>query len=81
MKINDGHFLELMDRLHVQSCMVEEHLVKHPLTKRFKRVKKLINKASWSLLEAYQVVGEKSYERDERKNPIEKVILRRRKKP
>jgi hypothetical protein len=80
MKINDGHYLELMDRLHVQTCMIEDHLVGHPLTKKIKKVKKLINDSQWALLEAYQIVGQKSYENEQRKKPIEKVVLRRRKK-
>jgi len=78
-KINDGHYLELMDRLHVQSCMIESHLVNHPLTKKLKKVKNQIDESGWALIEAYQIVGQKSYENDERKNPIKKVILRRRK--
>ena len=36
-KINDGHYLELMDRLHVQTCMIDDHLVSHPLTKKNKK--------------------------------------------
>ena len=80
MKINDGHYLELLDRLHVQTCMIESHLVDHPLTKRLKKVKKLINSSQWALLEAYQVVGEKDYEREQKNNPIAKVVLGRRKK-
>ena len=80
-EINDGHYLELMDRLHIQSCMIEDHLVNHPLTKKIKKVKKLIDDAGWALAEAYQIVGYKSYQNDEQKNPIEKVILRRREKP
>jgi hypothetical protein len=78
-KINDGHYLELMDRLHVQASTIEDHLVNHPLTKRIKKVKKLINIANNSLMEAYQIVGHKSYKNDERKNPIEKVIFGRHK--
>lgn len=77
--INDGHYLELMDRLHVQTCMIDDHLVNHPLTKKIKKVKKLIDEAEWALLEAYQIVGQKSYENEERKNPIKKVVLGRRK--
>jgi hypothetical protein len=80
MKINDGHYLELMDRLHVLTCLMDSHLVHHPLTKKIKKVKKLIDTAQWALLEAYQVVGEKDYEREQKNNPITKVILRRRKK-
>ena len=78
-EINDGYYLELMDRLHVQSCMIEDHLVNHPLTKKIKKVKKLVDKAGWALAEAYQIVGQKSYENEERKNPISKVVLGRRK--
>ena len=62
-KINDGHYLELMDRLHVQTCMIDDHLVSHPLTKKIKKAKKLINNALMSLAEAYQIVGSESYEK------------------
>ena len=80
-KINDGHYLELLDRLHVQSCMIEDYLVNHPLTKKIKKVKKLVDEAGWALAEAYQIVGQKSYEYEEQKNPIEKVVFGRHKKP
>ena len=80
-KINQGHYLELLDRLHVQSCMVEEHLFNHPLTKKNKKIKKLIDDAGWTLVEAYQIVGEKMFRDEKKSSPIEKVILGRRKKP
>ena len=57
MKINKGHYLELMDRLHVQLCNIEDHLLNHPLTEKEERVKTLIEVASGLLAEAYQVVG------------------------
>ena len=60
-KINDGHNLELMDRLHVQTCMIDDHLVNHPLTKKIKKAKKLIDTAVMALAEAYQIVGNESY--------------------
>ena len=66
-KINDGHYLELMDRLHVQTCMIEDHLVSHPLTKKIKKAKKLIDNAVMSLAEAYQIVGNKSYKKQKKK--------------
>ena len=66
-KINDGHYLELMDRLHVQTCMIEDHLVSHPLTKKIKKAKKLIDDAVMSLAEAYQIVGNKSYKKQKKK--------------
>jgi len=79
-KINEGHYLELMDRLYVQICSVENYLVGHPLTKKIKKVKKLIDDAGMALAEAYQIVGHECYKNEERKNPIEKVVLRRHKK-
>jgi hypothetical protein len=66
-KINDGHYLELMDRLHVQTCMIDDHLVSHPLTKKIKKAKKLIDDAVMSLAEAYQIVGNKSYKKQTKK--------------
>ena len=66
-KINDGHYLELMDRLHVQTCMIDDHLVSHPLTKKIKKAKKLIDCAVMSLAEAYQIVGNKSYKKQKKK--------------
>jgi len=62
-KINDGHYLELMDRLHVQTCMIDDHLVSHPLTKKIKKAKKLIDNAVMSLAEAYQIVGSEPYKK------------------
>jgi hypothetical protein len=77
-KINDGHYLELMDRLYVQICSVEDHIGEHPLTKKIKKVQKLVDKAGMCLAEAYQIVGEESF-KNEQKNGIQKIILRRRK--
>lgn len=78
-KINDGHYLELLDRLYTQTVMIERFLKDHPLTKKIKKVKKLVNRAGMSLAEAYQIVGHESYKNDKKNEPIEKVILRRHK--
>lgn len=81
-EIDDGYYLELMDRLWVQTCIIEDHLYGHPLVKKIKKVRKLIEKAGLSLSEAYQIVGQHEFNlNDEKKNPIKKVILRRHKKP
>lgn len=79
IKINDGHYLELMDRLYIQTCMIEDHLLNHPLTKKLKKVKKLVDISGMALTKAYQLVGEESFKNDEKKNPISKIVLRRRK--
>ena len=78
-KINDGHYLELMDRLYIQCDSIEEYLYKHPLTKRLKKVEKLISTAGMCLAEAYQLVGEHTHKIEQKKHGIQKVIFRRRK--
>lgn len=80
-KINDGHYLELMDRLHNQAYMIETFICNHPLTLKKRRLRNLVNDACMLLAEAYQVVGEMDYKRQKKKKPIEKVIFRRRKNP
>jgi hypothetical protein len=59
MKINDGHYLELMDRLHVVSCTIDEHILTHPLTEINKDIQIKIDEALSLLMEAYQMVGNK----------------------
>jgi hypothetical protein len=78
-EINDGHYLELMDRLYVHTASIDDYLYKHPLTKRLKKVEKLISTAGMCLAEAYQLVGEHSYKSNQTKNGIQKVIFRRHK--
>jgi hypothetical protein len=77
-KINDGHYLELMDRLHVLMCTLDEHCLKHPLAKKDKDIKFKIEYALGQLWDAYQEVGNKSF-KNENDKPIHKVILRRHK--
>ena len=63
--INKGHYLELMDRLHVTMSMIDEHILTHPLTENNPDIKKKINKAIHKLWDAYQLIGNKenSYEK------------------
>jgi hypothetical protein len=78
-KINEGHYSELMDRLYVKLSEIEEHLLNHPLTPKLKKVKKLINKSGMALAEAYQIVGDELYKKQEKNEPTKKVIFRRHK--
>jgi hypothetical protein len=57
-EINEGHYLELMDRLYMVSCIVEDHLYNHPLAEKEVKVRLLIEKAGLLLAEAYQEVGQ-----------------------
>jgi hypothetical protein len=57
IKINDGHYLELMDRLHVASCTIDDHILNHPLCEENKDIQNKIDEALSLLMEAYQMVG------------------------
>jgi hypothetical protein len=58
-EINDGHYLELMDRLHIIMMNIQDHIVSHPLTENEKDIQKKVEQASSKLWEAYQLVGNK----------------------
>jgi hypothetical protein len=64
--INKGHYLELMDRLHVAMSMIDEHILTHPLTQNNPDIEKSVSKAIHKLWNAYQLVGNKedSYENE-----------------
>jgi len=66
--INSGHYLELMDRLHVINCTIDDHILNHPLTEHHKDIQDKIGNALELLFEAYQMVGNESYEYDETNN-------------
>lgn len=59
MEINDGHYLELMDRLHIVMSNIDEHILNHPLTEVNEDVKSKIDESLSLLFEAYQMVGNK----------------------
>ena len=56
-EINDGHYLELADRLAVQTSVLNDYVYEHPLTDRLPEVKAKIEAALTNLYEAYQLVG------------------------
>ena len=58
-KINDGHYLELMDRLHIISCTIDDHILNHPLAEANKDVQIKIDEALSLLMDAYQMIGNK----------------------
>lgn len=57
--INKGHYLELMDRLHIVMCTLNDHCVEHPLAQSDKDIKFQIEYAVGQLWDAYQLVGNK----------------------
>jgi hypothetical protein len=58
--INDGHYHELLDRTHVASCMIDEHLINHPLALHDSEIREHLENALDSLMRAYQVIGNKT---------------------
>ena len=55
--INDGHYIELMDRLSIQISVLEEYCLNHPLAERNTNIKNHIETAMNELGKAYQLVG------------------------
>ena len=60
IEINDGHYLELMDRLHVIICTLNDHCLEHPLSESDSDIKFQIDYAIGQLWDVYQMVGKKS---------------------
>lgn len=56
--INSGHYLELMDRLHVIKCNLTEHIEQHPLTEKHADLRAMAYAAGSILADMYQRVGE-----------------------
>lgn len=56
-KLNEGHYHELLDRLHVQMSIIEEHLEKHPVSEHHNKIKKLIIQSRNKLANAYLATG------------------------
>ena len=57
IEINDGHYLELLDRTHVVLCNVQDHLVDHPLAQKKKKIRKKLENAGMILADVYQDIG------------------------
>ena len=60
IKINDGHYLELMDRLHVIMSNLNDHCLEHPLTESDEEIKFKIEYALGQIWDVYQIVGSKT---------------------
>ena len=57
--INKGHYLELMDRIHVLCCTLDEHILNHPLSENEPDIQNKLDEALMLLLDVYQMVGNK----------------------
>lgn len=79
-KLNEGHYVEALDRLFLFTDMMDTYLMNHPVIRKNKEVKKLVRFSIINLLEAYQQVGDEIYKIENEKNN-KKVISRRHKNP
>ena len=66
--INQGHYLELMDRIHVLCCTLDEHILNHPLSENEPDIQNKLDLALELLLETYQIVGNKEISYEEENN-------------
>jgi hypothetical protein len=64
--INKGHYLELMDRIHIVMCNLNDHILNHPLTENETDIQIKVEEAFSNLWDVYQLVGNKedSYENE-----------------
>lgn len=59
LEINDGHYIELMDRLYITMCNLQEHIIVHPLVDHMGNdTSNKLECAMELLWEVYQRVGE-----------------------
>ncbi len=66
--INKGHYLELMDRIHIVCCTIDDHILNHPLSENEPDIQNKLDSALELLLEAYQIVGNKEISYEEENN-------------
>jgi hypothetical protein len=67
-EINEGHYLELMDRLYVLASTLHDHCLEHPLAEYDEEIYTAIETAIEATYDAYQLVGSKEFEKDEDEN-------------
>jgi hypothetical protein len=60
-KLKRGDYHEMTDRLHVISCMVNDHLIQHQVSKLDEEVNEPIEQALELLFEAYQISAGKLF--------------------
>jgi len=59
IELDDYHYHEVIDRLHVVMSTIDDHLIQHPVLKLESDAKDLVVAAVDKLWEAYQLVADK----------------------
>lgn len=57
-KPDDYSFHEALDRTHVVLCMIDDHLLDHPVIADNERLRRKAEKASKNLADLYQLIGD-----------------------
>lgn len=57
IKLDNFYYHEAIDRTYICADIIDRHLLKHPVIKKHKKLKKRIKKAQELLLETYQIIG------------------------
>lgn len=55
--IDEFHRHEVLDRIHLILCMIEDHVMNHPLTEENKELSEMLMNVSSNLAECYSYVG------------------------
>jgi hypothetical protein len=69
--LDDGHVHEVVDRLHVVICTIEDHVASHPLVRAVPTLQAKITDAVAQLTEAYQEAGDMGFVRPAHVSPEE----------
>lgn len=67
--INKGHYLELMDRIHIICCILDTHILNHPLSENEPEIQNKLDEALSLLMDTYQLVGNKEDSYEDENNP------------
>ena len=55
--LNEGHYVEAIDRAYIVANMMEDVLIDHPVYEKHKKLKKKVQIAQQHILDAYQMIG------------------------
>ena len=58
-EVNDGHYLEITDRIHVAACSFEDFINSHPVVQSDPKMKELAEVIMVDMAELYQRAGKK----------------------
>jgi hypothetical protein len=56
-KLNEGYYIEAIDRAYIVANIMEDVLIDHPVFEKHKDLRKRVKKAQKLVLEAYQIIG------------------------